>query len=187
MAGMSGLSGMAKGVGDKIMASLPEKVRNTVSIRAFAFLKIPLLFYVSPVVDRLDETGCVVRIAPGTVIEDRGGDGVIHVRASGVTLRFAPGSRLRGAPEGTPWDALRGVGIRIDGARDVRIEDARLHGFRVGLLATAADGLTIDGVEATDNFRQRLRSFAVDMRISTRRACSVSNAKRVNVCTASVM
>ncbi len=101
---------------------------------------------------------CRVVIPPGTVIADANTNGVLHVRADGVTIEFAPGSELRGAPPGTPWDTLRGIGIRIEGRRNVRVVNARVHGFFNGLVATRADGLRIEGGDFSDNYRQRLRS-----------------------------
>jgi len=38
------------------------KLRDTLFLRFFAFMKIPLLFYVRPVVEELDDNRCVVRI-----------------------------------------------------------------------------------------------------------------------------
>ncbi len=101
---------------------------------------------------------CRVVIPPGTVIADANTNGVLHVLADGITITFAPGSELRGAPPGTPWDTLRGIGIRIEGRRNVRLVNARVHGFFNGLVATHADGLRIEGGDFSDNYRQRLRS-----------------------------
>lgn len=38
------------------------KLRDTLFLRFFTFMKIPLLFYVRPVVEELDDEKCVVRI-----------------------------------------------------------------------------------------------------------------------------
>ena len=101
---------------------------------------------------------CLIDIAPDTVIEDRNQNGVLHVAADGITIRFKPGAVLRGAATGTPWDQLRGLGLRIDGHRHVTLENARIHGFKNGLVATRADGLKIQGGDFSDNYRQRLKS-----------------------------
>lgn len=108
--------------------------------------------------DTVVTRSCEVVIPAGTVVRDTNTNGVLHVRADGITLRFAEGSELRGAPAGTPWDALRGIGIRVEGHRKVRIVGARVHGFFNGLLATEAEGLVVDGGDYSDNYRQRLRS-----------------------------
>jgi parallel beta-helix repeat protein len=101
---------------------------------------------------------CTVVISPGTVIEDTNGDGVIHIAASNIEVRFAPGSQLRGAPTDRPPDEYRGYGIRLDGHSNVTIRDARISGFWGGLWATKADGLTLDGMDASDNRRAHLKS-----------------------------
>ncbi len=94
-------------------------------------------------------------VVPG-VIPDADGNGVIHVAADDIVIRFA--GALHGAPPETPWSDLDGIGIRIENRRNVRLEGARIHGYRNAVLATGADGLVIDGGDFSDNFRQRLRS-----------------------------
>lgn len=101
---------------------------------------------------------CIVEIPTGTVIADTNNDGVIHVAADNVTIRFADGSVLRGASPDTPWDHLTGMGIRIDGRTNVTVENAQVHGFKNGLVASHADGLTIQGGDYSDNYRQHLKS-----------------------------
>ena len=92
------------------------------------------------------------------VIADTNGNGVLHVGAGNITVEFATGTELRGAPAMTPGDQLRGVGLRVEGHPNVRIRNARIHGFLNGLLAIRADGLVVDGGDLSDNYRQRLRS-----------------------------
>lgn len=104
------------------------------------------------------DKSCVVEIPDGTVIADADNNGVIHIEASDITVRFAEGSALRGAPEGTPWDTLTGFGIRLEDAKNVTLQNAAVHGFRVGFFATGADGLTIDGGDFSDNYRKKLTS-----------------------------
>lgn len=104
------------------------------------------------------EGSAIVRIAPGAVIADADGDGVIHVRGDGAVIEFEEGSVLRGAEPGTAWDTLSGLGVRVEGARGVTLRNLRVHGFKVGVRATRAEGITIDGADLSDNFRQRLKS-----------------------------
>ncbi len=101
---------------------------------------------------------CVVRIAAGTVIADADNNGVIHIDADDVTVRFEEGSELRGAAPETAWDTLTGVGVRIDGRKGVKLDGARVHGFKVGVYASNAPGLGLSKIDASDNFRQRLKS-----------------------------
>lgn len=124
--------------------------------------------------DTVIDQSCIVRIAPGTIIPDVNGDGVIHVKpganADPIEIAFEEGSALWGARVGdpeaepeanpplTPWDKLTGTGIRVDGVANVRIINARVHGFKVAIHASNANAFTIDGADLSDNFRQRLKS-----------------------------
>lgn len=101
---------------------------------------------------------CIVDIPPGVVIFDTDGNGVLQIEADDITVRFASTSELRGAARSAPGNELRGVGIRINGHKNVRIEDAKVHGFKNGLVAIDADGLFITGGDFSDNYRQRLKS-----------------------------
>jgi parallel beta-helix repeat protein len=108
--------------------------------------------------DTVISTSCRVVIPPGVVIPDANGDGVIHIRGDGITVEFAAGSWLDGGAPDTPPDRLTGIGVRLDGHRGVTIRGGRVRGYKVGLHASRAPGLTIDGAEVTGCYRQRLRS-----------------------------
>jgi len=108
--------------------------------------------------DTVITQSCVVQIPPERVIADVNTNGVLHIAADRVTVRFAPGSALRGANPSRPWSELAGIGIRIQGHRGVTIENARVHGYFNGLVATGTDDLVIAGGDFSDNYRQRLRS-----------------------------
>lgn len=101
---------------------------------------------------------CDVFIPPGTVIKDSNNNGVLIVEANDIRIRFVEGSRLDGASPGTPWDQMQGIGLRIDNHRGVTLENARIHGFFNGIVATSADGLQIIGSDFSDNYRQHLGS-----------------------------
>lgn len=109
--------------------------------------------------DTIIDRSCIVRIAPGTVIADAAGDGVLKVVASDVVVRFEGGSVLRGAPAGTAGDVMVGVGLSVEGQSSVRIEGASIEGYKIAMQARDADGLVVDGAMLRDNFRQRLRSL----------------------------
>lgn len=106
-------------------------------------------------------SSCIVRIAPGTVIADADNNGVIQIDADDVTVRFEEGSVLRGAAAETAWDTLTGVGVRIDGHKGVRLDKAKVHGFKVGVYASNATELHLTNSDASGNFRQRLKSTPV--------------------------
>jgi parallel beta-helix repeat protein len=103
---------------------------------------------------------CRIELPLGGVIADANNNGVIIIRTDGITVEFTGPSRLRGAEERSPADAMTGIGVRVIGAKNVTLRNMRVSGYRVGLWATDADGLTIENVNGSGNFRQRLRSTA---------------------------
>jgi hypothetical protein len=106
---------------------------------------------------RIDRS-CRVVVPEGTVIEDADGNGVIHIVASDIRVEFAEGSALLGAPSGTSWETLGGVGVRIDGQTNVTLVNPRVHFFKVGIHASGADGLEIRGADVSDGYAMRLGS-----------------------------
>lgn len=106
--------------------------------------------------DTVITQSCVVEISGP--IADANQNGVLHIKADNITVRFKAGSALRGAAAGTPWNELRGIGVRIDGRRNVTLRGLRVHGFKNGIVASHADGLVVDGGDYSDNYRQQLKS-----------------------------
>ena len=47
---------------DEALNLIPAKIRNTVKLGAFGLTKVPMLLYLTPVVEELNERRCVVRI-----------------------------------------------------------------------------------------------------------------------------
>jgi parallel beta-helix repeat protein len=103
---------------------------------------------------------CLVRIPADKVIADSDGDGVIHIGADGITVEFEDKTILRGAPAGTPGDQLKGVGIRLDGHKNVVLKNVRVSGFKVGILASNCPGLIVENADLSENYRQHLKSTA---------------------------
>ena len=108
--------------------------------------------------DTVVDRSCRLRIAPGLVIADAAGDGVVKVVAPGVVVEFEQGSVLVGAASDVDPDRLAGVGIAVRDVAGVTLRNAAIRGFKVGILATNADSLAIEGADIADLFRQRLRS-----------------------------
>lgn len=108
--------------------------------------------------DTIVDHSCTVRIAPGLVIADANGDGVIHVVKSGVTVAFEEGSVLRGSAPGTRPDSIAGVGLACDGVADVTLRGVSLAGFKVGVMASRADRLRIEGASCSEMWRMHLGS-----------------------------
>ena len=97
-------------------------------------------------------------LAPGThLVAERDGVGLLVIRTDGVTLDLN-GATLRGAPAGAAPDGLEGVGILVENAAGVTIRNGSVAGFKVGIRAVGAKGLVVEGVDASGNFKQRLKS-----------------------------
>lgn len=47
---------------DLIKNNIPKKLRDTIGVQLFGLVKVPLIFFVSPRVVRLDDQECVVKI-----------------------------------------------------------------------------------------------------------------------------
>jgi parallel beta-helix repeat protein len=108
--------------------------------------------------DTVIDRSCIVRITPDNIIADANGDGVLHIAADGITVEFEEGTILRGAGLGAAANTFSGMGVRIAGHRNVTIRGARVEGFKIGLHAEHADGLTVEQADLSGNFQQRLRS-----------------------------
>ncbi|MFG0247151.1 MAG: right-handed parallel beta-helix repeat-containing protein [Phycisphaerales bacterium JB052] len=128
---------------------------------------------------RIDRS-CIIQVSPLFPIIDDEGDGVIQIVADDVTVIFDTNSELVGrevpgqwsrrglldtlgneSPEETlGWDTLTGTGITINGHSGVEIIGANIRGYRNGIVAIDAPGLSITDATLTDLYRQRLKSTA---------------------------
>ena len=67
---------------------------------------------------------------------------IIIVRGDNITVDFA-GSTLEGtAPDADP-DQARGVAVRIEGGKNVRIINANVRGYKIGILARGTRNLEL--------------------------------------------
>ncbi len=82
---------------------------------------------------------------------------VIVIRGNDITVDFN-GAELRGAPTGADPDAGAGVAIRVEGGRHVRIVNARVRGYHVGLMAIGTRGLVLVDNDVSHNWKPRLFS-----------------------------
>ena len=98
-----------------------------------------------------------VRFVPGAV-KDADGDGVLHVRASNVTLECE--GVLRGAEAGVDPDRFSGTGVRVEDVRNVTVRGLEATGFKVGLRASDSDGFVLDRANFDNLWRMRLKSTA---------------------------
>jgi Nitrous oxidase accessory protein len=93
-------------------------------------------------------------LAPDTR-EDGSGAAVV-VEGDGITVDFN-GLTLRGTPDTAEPDARKGTGILVRG-KNITIKNARVHGYKVGLLAKNAPGLKLIDCDFSYNWKQRLKS-----------------------------
>jgi parallel beta-helix repeat protein len=82
----------------------------------------------------------------------------IVIRGDGLTVDFA-GATLEGAAPGAAPDQGAGVAIRIEGGRNVTVRNARIRGYKIGILARDVRGLTLTGHDASHNWKPRLYSL----------------------------
>src|SRR5262245_57326204 len=82
----------------------------------------------------------------------------ISIRGDNITVDFN-GATLEGTPAETDPDRRRGVAILVDSGSNVRIANARVRGYRFGILARGTRGLTIVGNELSDTWKPRLFSL----------------------------
>jgi nitrous oxidase accessory protein NosD len=82
---------------------------------------------------------------------------VITVRGEDITLDFA-GSTMEGMPPDSNPDLASGVAVRVDGGRNVRILNARIRGYKVGILARRTKNLSLIDNDLSYNWKPRLYS-----------------------------
>lgn len=102
-----------------------------------------------------------VRVSPRTWRVSATGahaDGAIVIRGNDITVDFG-GATLEGTPATLDPDLATGVAIRVDGGRNIRIVNARIRGYTVGILARGTVGLTIEHIDASNNWKPRLFSI----------------------------
>jgi parallel beta-helix repeat protein len=82
---------------------------------------------------------------------------VITVRGDDITLDFA-GATMEGLPPESNPDLATGVAVRIDGGHNVHILNARIRGYRVGILARRTKNLSLIDNDLSYNWKPRLYS-----------------------------
>ncbi|HEY6825375.1 MAG TPA: right-handed parallel beta-helix repeat-containing protein [Gemmatimonadaceae bacterium] len=101
-----------------------------------------------------------VRVAPRTyhLAADSSLDSaVITIKGDDITVDFAGASLVGLDPNADP-DQARGIGIYIEGGRNVRVVNATVRGYKVGLLARGAQNLTLARDDFSHNWKPRLFS-----------------------------
>lgn len=113
---------------------------------------IPAAAWTVPLTDGMEVRGAPV-ISPGTYVISQ----PIRIVENGVTLDLG-GVVLRGPRADGASDGFEGIAIVAEGLNDVRITNAIVEGFKVGILARACTSLIVKGCDVSGNYRQRLFS-----------------------------
>src|SRR5437773_881870 len=82
----------------------------------------------------------------------------IIVRGDNITVDFR-GATLEGIDPQTDPDQARDTAIVIDGGSHIRIVKARIHGYKVGILARGTRRLTLRDNDLSNNWKPRLFSL----------------------------
>src|SRR5213592_956344 len=82
----------------------------------------------------------------------------IIVRGDNITVDFS-GATLEGMDPQADPDQARDTAIVIDGGSNIRIVKARIHGYKVGILARGTRRLTMRDNDLSNNWKPRLFSL----------------------------
>ncbi|HEX9130239.1 MAG TPA: right-handed parallel beta-helix repeat-containing protein [Gemmatimonadaceae bacterium] len=82
---------------------------------------------------------------------------VITIRGNDITVDFA-GATMEGAPPFVNPDNASGIAVRVDGGRNVRILNAHIRGYKVGIIARGTRGLSLIDNDLSYNWKPRLYS-----------------------------
>lgn len=83
---------------------------------------------------------------------------IVTIRGDDITVDFA-GATLQGISSSSDPDSARGVAIRVDGGKRVRIRNARVRGYRVGILVRGTQQLELRGNDLSYGWKPRLYSL----------------------------
>src|SRR5881396_3160255 len=96
-----------------------------------------------------------VRVVPKTY---RFAGPPIIVRGNNITVDFRDAT-LQGTDPAADPDQARDTAIVIDGGSNIRIDKARIHGYKIGILARGTQQLTLQDNDLSDNWKPRLFSL----------------------------
>ncbi len=82
----------------------------------------------------------------------------IVIRGDDVTVDFA-GARLEGMDPHADPDLAQGVAVRVEGGHNVRILNAHIRGYTVGIMVRGTRGFTLAGSDVSYNWKPRLYSL----------------------------
>ncbi len=97
-----------------------------------------------------------VRFKPGSyLVRDAEGDGVIKVGADNLTIDLA-GVVLRGAKIGLAKDRYVGVGLAIDGHKNVIVKNARIGGYQYNIRVSDSSEIRLEDCVVGDSRAERI-------------------------------
>ena len=102
-----------------------------------------------------------VHIAPGTYRIPGPASldsAVIIIRGDNITVDFK-GATLEGSPVSDDPDEAAGVAIRIEGGHNVKVVNARVRGYKVGIMARGTRELSLLDNDLSYNWKSRLYSL----------------------------
>lgn len=82
---------------------------------------------------------------------------VVRVRGNDLVVDLS-GAVLRGSAPSAAPDRRTGIALLVEGGRNITIRGARMHGYRIAILARGVSNLVIDGGDLSDNWAPRLWS-----------------------------
>jgi hypothetical protein len=82
---------------------------------------------------------------------------VLTIRGENITVDFN-GAVLAGGPDAADPDTYDGLGILVDGGRNVTIRNAVVRGYKIAVLARRSPVLRITGGDFSYNYKPRLYS-----------------------------
>ena len=83
----------------------------------------------------------------------------VVIRGEGLTVDFR-GAVLQGAdPTKVPASDFKGIGILLDGCRDVTLGNAVVNGYMVGIQARGCRGIRLEGCDASRNRCERIAGW----------------------------
>jgi parallel beta-helix repeat protein len=92
----------------------------------------------------------------GKPIADANGDGVLHIVGSNIVVDCVNTTLHGAAPDAAP-NSFTGTGIAVTGTK-VTLRNARVRGFKCGVLATGAHESTFERLMLSGNYATRLLS-----------------------------
>ncbi len=101
-----------------------------------------------------------VRVRPGTYIlpnaKEDGTGAAIFIEGDNITIDLS-GVTIRGSEPTVEPDQRTGTGLLIEGT-GVEIRNAKVHGYKVGIMARHCPGLKITNSDLSYNWKQHLKS-----------------------------